>query len=367
MKNTSIKLFTLAISLFTAIPAFSQQVVVWPGDANNDGVVNTLDVLYLGIGFNTQGPARTTPGITWQPDSAAVWSNLLPDSLNYAFVDCNGSGFIDIDDLAAIEQNFGLTHQPFNIDSFPAPDSLISPPFYFSAIPDSLYAGDTVTIDVFAGAITMPANFFGIALSFGYDTNIIVANSVVATPDSPINSPTDPLLFFTATDTSSNTLEIALSKRANAGGSTGAPVVLTGQKLLSISFIIEDNLIGIAMADPLNINLRNIRMYTQNLDKSTAFPVELSIPFGKIEVGLPTVELKNLKIYPQPTNNILAIDGLPESGILKLTDLNGRTVATQPIETNATNKIDCSYLSKGMYLLQITTPAGTAVKKVLID
>ena len=361
------RFWILAITIFAATPAFSQQVVVWPGDANNDGVVNTLDVLYIGVGYNTQGPARNNQGIVWVGDTTATWSTVMPDSVNQAYVDCNGNGFVDENDLIAIEQNYGLSHLPIVLDSFPDPDSIVSPPFYFSALPDSLHAGDTVTIDVFAGSNNRPANFFGVVVSFGYDATRIVANSVVATPNSMISSPVDPVLFFTATDTATNNLEIALSKRANTGGSLGIPIALTGQKLFSISFIIEDNLIGIALADPLGISLSNVRMYSQNLDKSSGVPYELSIPFAKVEVGVAELELNNLKIYPQPTNNSLVIDGLPESGTIRLTDLNGRTMLTQAINSNGNNTIDCSFLSAGMYLMQINTPTGSTVKKVLID
>lgn len=360
------RFWILAVTILATLPTYGQ-VVVWPGDANNDGVVNTLDVLYLGNGFNIQGPARTNQGNTWQPDSATVWNNFLPDGTNYVYLDCNGNGFVDINDLAAIDQNFGLTHPPIIVDSFPTPDSLTSPSFYFVGVPDSVHAGDSITIDVYAGSNVRPAEFFGVALSFGYDTSLIVANSVVATPDSLLSAPVDPIIFFSATDSLTRNLEIALTKRANSGGNSGTPLLLAGSKLFSISFIIEDNLIGKAVAGTLEISLSNIRMYSKNLDKSSGLDSEISIPFVDIPASTPSLQVSNLRIYPQPANHTLIIDGLPDSGQLMLTDLNGKTLVAQPIVSGNSNQLDCSMLSAGMYLLHISTANGTMVKKVLID
>lgn len=362
------RFWILAITMLAITPVYSQ-VVVWPGDANNDGVVNTLDVLYLGVGFNNQGPARPDQGIVWEADSATLWNTNLPDSpfTNLVYLDCDGNGFIDIDDLAAIDQNFGLTHQPIRLDSFPSPDSTASPLFYFVGIPDSLQAGDTVSIEVFAGSNVRPADFFGVALSFAYDTTLIVPNSVIATPDSLLSVPIDPTIFFTATDSTTQNLEIAITKRANSGGNTGIPFSIAGNKLLTISFIIEDNLIGKAVAGPLNISLSNIRMYSKDLDKSSGIGTEISLPFMDIGTSTPILELNNLRIYPQPTNHTLIIDGLPEKGQLILSDLSGKTLLKQPFENGHRNEIDCSMLPTGMYLLHINTAQGNLVKKILID
>lgn len=360
------RIWILAITIFATLPAYSQ-LQVWPGDANNDGVVNTLDVLYLGVGFNNQGPARSTQGNTWQANQASIWSIILPDSTNAAYLDCNGNGFIDIDDLSAIQQNFGLTHPALVVDSFPVPDSATSPVFYFVGVPDSLQAGDSVSIDVYAGSNIPPADFFGLALSFGYDSTLVVSNSVVAEVDSPLGSPTDPVIFFTATDGLTGNLEIALTKRANTGGSSGTPILLAGQKLLSISLIIEDNLIGKTVQDPLVLTLSNINMYSKYLDKSSGLGTQISIPFKDIVASAPTLDADRLIIYPQPASHLIMIEGLPETGILTLTDITGKTLLTKPIESGTRNELDCSMLSTGLYLLHINTPQGTATKKILID
>jgi hypothetical protein len=50
----------LAAFLFLSLQGFGQAIIVevWPGDANNDGVVNTKDVFTLGLYAGIEGPSR---------------------------------------------------------------------------------------------------------------------------------------------------------------------------------------------------------------------------------------------------------------------------------------------------------------------
>lgn len=87
---------------------------VWPGDANNDGVVNALDYSLLLAGQNpgVLGNARTADqqGVTWSGKIApAPWATTTL-SVNNRYLDCNGDGQISATDIIAVLQNFGLTH-----------------------------------------------------------------------------------------------------------------------------------------------------------------------------------------------------------------------------------------------------------------
>jgi hypothetical protein len=365
MKNTTMRFWIIAFAMLLSVPTYAQ-VTVWPGDVNNDGVVNTIDVLYLGVGFNTQGPVRNNQGIVWQASQASPWNDILPDSTNYAYLDCDGNGFVGTTDFLAIQQNYDSTHGALVIDSFPAPSAL-SPLFYFGGLPDSLHEGDTVTIDVFAGNNTTPADFFGIALSFNYDTSLIVANSLTSVPDSLLDSPIDRVLYFSTSNNNSGTYDIAMTRLANSGGSTGNPVSVVSQRILSISFIIEDNLIGKMVAGPLQLSLSNIRMYSKFLDKSSGNTDIVSIPFADVAASVSAPQFNNLRVYPQPASSFITVDGIPENGFIKLTDLTGKTIIYQSVEKGVKNLINCPQLASGMYLLHLETPNGSFIKKILID
>lgn len=88
----------------------------------------------------------------------------------------------------------------------------------------------------------------------------------------------------------------------------------------------------------------------------------------KISTGLnEAAALQAILIYPNPANDYITIE-LPAgitAGRVVLTDINGRVL--EQIQTNATEKqtISTQVLKPGVYLLQIHTPDGTAVRRFI--
>ena len=80
-------------------PAF---VDVWPGDTNNDGIVNADDVLPLGIYWMHRGLAPFVGGTDFAARTVEQW---VPAGASYA--DTNGDGIVDHRDLQWIGMHFG--------------------------------------------------------------------------------------------------------------------------------------------------------------------------------------------------------------------------------------------------------------------
>ncbi len=79
---------------------------VWPGDANNDGLVSVSDVLPLGTWWGLQGPNRILRNISWSGLESVGW---FP--FEATFADTDGSGYVNHSDLEAIGLNFGQSWQ----------------------------------------------------------------------------------------------------------------------------------------------------------------------------------------------------------------------------------------------------------------
>lgn len=80
-------------------------VTVYPGDANNDGVVDTRDWTAVGEftgGTRFRGYMRNPASIYWQPQNALAW-----DSAEATYADCDGSGDVTVKDILVIGYNFG--------------------------------------------------------------------------------------------------------------------------------------------------------------------------------------------------------------------------------------------------------------------
>ena len=95
--------FILVVLFLAGFPAIHAQV--YPGDANNDGIVSNLDILYIGYAYGAIGPIRPSAGTDFSEEAIVLpWSAQFPnpDSTNYAFADADGSGQIDFQDFLIV-------------------------------------------------------------------------------------------------------------------------------------------------------------------------------------------------------------------------------------------------------------------------
>lgn len=85
---------------------------VWPGDSNNDGLVDTRDYNQIGLYFegnSIQGDGRTfkrkNSTIMWTGQKVLVW-----DNADATFADCDGDGVITVADGMVVFHNDTKTH-----------------------------------------------------------------------------------------------------------------------------------------------------------------------------------------------------------------------------------------------------------------
>jgi hypothetical protein len=83
----------------------TQGIAVWPGDTNNDGIVDEHDILPIGIYWLKTGPKRDVVDIRFKAQAARPWT---PAAATYA--DADGNGIIDAREILVIGRNWGATH-----------------------------------------------------------------------------------------------------------------------------------------------------------------------------------------------------------------------------------------------------------------
>jgi hypothetical protein len=91
--------------VITGINPDADRVDVWPGDTNNDGVVDELDVIPLGQYWLAEGPQPVYQSFEWEAREVEAW---IPEMATYA--DAAGTGRVDQNDLQLVGLNFGKTH-----------------------------------------------------------------------------------------------------------------------------------------------------------------------------------------------------------------------------------------------------------------
>ncbi|MFN8273857.1 MAG: choice-of-anchor J domain-containing protein [Flavobacteriaceae bacterium] len=76
---------------------------------------------------------------------------------------------------------------------------------------------------------------------------------------------------------------------------------------------------------------------------------------------------KNYAVYPNPANSTLNIASKTSNYIqgIELTDLNGRVVKNQKIESISATQVNISELNAGVYFLKITSNQGSLTTKIV--
>jgi len=92
---------------------------IWSGDTDNNGIVDTLDILPIGVYFRESCTSRDVVSFDWiGHEFPGSWSEQ-----NVAFADCNGDGTVNITDVLAIGLNWNKTHTTYS-SFFPLPSNL---------------------------------------------------------------------------------------------------------------------------------------------------------------------------------------------------------------------------------------------------
>lgn len=75
--------------------------------------------------------------------------------------------------------------------------------------------------------------------------------------------------------------------------------------------------------------------------------------------------LSKLDIYPNPVSDFIIVEG--DIDQYQLTNLSGSVILSNEARNHESIRIEMAHLPKGLYLLQLMTPLGTGIKKILVD
>jgi len=146
-------------------------IMVWPGDTNNDGIVNQEDVLPLGLYWGAQGQSRVNGSGQWMAQKSIPWVEE-----NAMYSDGNGDGRIDGEDVFIINRNWGMDH----VGSAPILPMGETPEQAIIRVRVSDHTPyEPFTTDL---RITQGDSLFGVSIVFYYDAQLIEIDSVESGP-----------------------------------------------------------------------------------------------------------------------------------------------------------------------------------------
>lgn len=347
---------TTIIILWTVTGAAGQQV--WPGDINNNGIVNNIDVLYWAVANGATGAQRSTPTTDWvgQDLPATLWEQNFPEGLNYAYADCDGDGDVDDDDKAIIESNFGEVHGMVVPDEYATGEIGANPQLLLSAEDVNLAPEDTLEGDLSLGTETDSiTNLYGIAFTLVYDPDVVskMGNAVRLDilEDTWLNGQGDEMVIqFRNNDRDNGITQFAIVRK------DGQPVSGFGE-IGKLNIVMEDIVVGKSDA-----TISDIRTVTIGLENILVAPSKLEFTLDTTLTGTRQQILnQGMKLYPNPASSdqiTLELDNPQESiRLIQLFDMNGRLLLSQRLNGGSAKEV----LQIGAY------PAGIYTIKLISD
>lgn len=328
---------------------------VYPGDANQDGVANNLDILDIGIANGATGSLRNNATINWTPQYSFDWGQTLISGTDYKYVDCDGNGTIQPADTNAVILNFGYTH-----------NVRLGAPVYDASVPDlsitlnqdTLGAGWRGSMNVALGDAFNPAiGVYGVAFTLSFDANMIDAatfsmneiGSWMGIPGSNLMG----VVLHEGTGTGS--VQVAIT-RLNQVDTSGYGDIAT------IGFNTSNTLSGSGNSQNVNFVITNVTILSANETTQTANAIGDSVLVADagILTATQTHVTTTLRVYPNPANEILQLQ-IPSgaSQVVTIEDLSGRVVYLQK-HVAGMNTISVADLPGGMYILRTTDVNGNS-------
>ena len=331
---------------------------VWPGDANADNIAQHYDILNIGLAFGSEGPAREATSIAWRNKAAKDWEQTFADGLNFKHSDCNGDGIVDEKDIEAVHQNYGFKHGA--IEAFDAlPTTTFDPPIFvdFESI-NELSVNTPFQIPIVLGTEDEPVDdIYGVAFTISFDGAVIDPESVeIEFPITWFGDPNVNVINISKKVISDSKIEIAISRidQNNVSG-YGAIAYLRGI-IADIAGYREESSVEIDQVLGIEKDGRRVPL--------VGLPQMFEISHEQQEVGKHNL-LRNLNIYPNPTDRVVNITNSYAMPIHRVELLNTDGALISQLSVNGNQVALGSTVPRGVYILKIHIGEYTVHKRIV--
>lgn len=331
------------------------ELSVWPGDTDDDLVVNNADLLNIGVAYGDTGAVRMGATLNWQAQSATAWDSAFTSGINHVHADCNGDGIVSDADTLAIAQNYGLTHNKWaEFLGLSGAGPLLS----VEASDDTVAAGDSLTLFVMLGTSLSPADtVYGLAWSLHFDPALVDTSSItVDFANSWVNGSGDHLLSMSRISASEGVMDLAFTR-------TDQQSVSGWGEVARIGIVVIDNISGKRLGDtsytPLDIfpaaaklvDARGVELPLQGTQAQLQIRAEGLPP--ALEPGL------DFGCYPNPTSGQVYLQTRSDGPCkVQVFDLSGRQVSQVEFPAGASRQVDLDHLAPGSYILEASNADG---------
>jgi hypothetical protein len=322
---------------------------VWPGDANSDGTVSSLDVLELGLQANATGAPRSPGGNAYTAQYANNWTGTISSGKNKCHADCNGDGTINANDTLAIYNNFSLNHSFRPSPSASGDVNLVKSNATFMP-------GRWNTIDVVYGDVSNVQNqVYGLTFDISYDGSIVENDSIY--------------LVYTSSFLNAGNQNIQFRKPIAANDRIYAATVRTnGSNVSGQGKIAELRFKASASStNNLQLSVSNVNRISANGSLQSLTGSNQSLAMTGNLTGITSVDgALQAHVVPNPSAGIFTIHlENNTTANYQVIDINGRLVQSGVI-SSLINSVDLSQMPVGVYYLQLTSNQQTSCTKLVL-
>jgi len=342
---------------------------MYPGDVTNNGEVNGIDVLYIGIAYGFDGTPRNNAETDWLPqDITTPWATMFSNGLNHAYADCDGNGMVDDDDIGVVMDNFGQTQPSVVPDTYSNGTGGVDPAFTLTKTSGAVGLSSTVDFSLALGSSSIPVNdFYGIAFTLSYDPTIFVDLDFqfLLTDGTWITTTTggdfEDLEIWEIEDQVPGEINLAITRNDQL------PISGSGE-IGTFSIVVEDIIVGMVEDTTTLIAISRVRMIS---DDMTEIPV-VTDTFPLIITDTSNPEPENeaeLSVFPNPMTDYITVKSIHASITnTVLFDLLGQKIPISIMRESA-DKINVhpiQNLPPGVFSLSVFTDYGILTRKVLV-
>ena len=349
-------------TIATVTTTVNHNCVVWPGDADNDSIVNNFDLLPVGLFYSQAGPPRTATSNAWLAYLSTNWGTSETNGSDIKHADCNGDGIIDNNDTLAINLNFNLTHAITTHPVISYAEKINTPALYFVTSSNTYNAGSFIDVEVWAGSAVLPvSNLYGLAFNIDYDAYLVQSGTESLTyPVSWLGTPGTNAITIAKIDALA-TIAYGAETRINHTNSTGFG------KIADFKFQAKTN---ITTTSILHLSVSNYKANDSAGVAEQFNTINDSIIINPLGVGVQVANNKNdITIYPNPftSQTTISFSETQKNTTIKIMDVVGKEIKTV-LFSGKSLILEKGEMQSGVYLLQITDENKNVVnRKVVVE
>ncbi len=256
---------------------------VFPGDTDNNGIVDMFDLFPLGQYFGKQEFARNSISNEWRGFGVWDWSETQTNGQNLKYIDCNGNGSIGFEDTTAILQNFDLQQKSGGFTKGKLGDTELR----FTPNFDAIGLGEALELEVWIGSTENPViDLYAIAFETFVDVSLIDPASIeMDYSQSDLGTCGEDLLAVDLVNAESGRINISMSQ-TNGTGVSGQIHLLTIHMRSQTDFTTTESLtfditdFGATNSNEAEILVNVTDLPTINIDPEIV-NIETTIPHSK--------------------------------------------------------------------------------------